>query len=442
MDRLGSAVLERIDELASAATDLVQALVRIDSRNPSLPGVVRSDVIGGETRVNDLLEGAYRGAGLAVTRVATDPERSNLVGIRRGSGGGRSLALSGHVDTVAPIDPERWSNGDPWDPQLVDGRIYGIGTTDMKGAGAAMWMVAQALEDCAIELRGDLQLHSVVGEEMMEHELGTSAVIRAGYRTDAAIVTEPSSLPHALSINIAAPSLLAFTVSVVGKATHSGNRPLTKRVGADGTLIGVNAVEKVIPLIQALQQLEQEWGLSMAHPVFPHGWFSIGPNILQADAGSPFPAFLADRARVECVAWHSPVLDPEVVKAQIGAQLHHAAQLDPWLRQHPPTINWNVAWQGYEQPWSSPIAQTMVAAQAVASGVRQPDPSPLQPASFGAACDATFYQAAGIPAIVFGPGDLRIAHAVDEFVRVEELTLSAKALALAVMAWCEARPSG
>jgi len=431
-----AAVVRRIEELAPETVALTQAMVRIDSRNPTLPGVVYDEVIGGETNVNDLLEESYRAAGLTVSRVAEDAQRSNLVGIRKGTGGGRSLALNGHVDTVSPVEPAGWVTGNPWDPQVIDGRLYGIGSTDMKGSGAAMWTVAQALEDCGVQLAGDLHLHSVIGEEMMEHDLGTSAVIRAGNRTDGAIVTEPSSIPYPLSVNSVAPSALVFTLSIVGKATHCGNRPLATRPGGPGASIGVNAVEKVIPLVQALQQLEAEWSVEMRHPDFSHGWFTIGPNVLHADAGMPFPASLADRARVEYVAWHSPTIDPELVKAQIAAQVHHAAQLDPWLRDNPPELTWHLSWQGYEQPWSAPITQTMVAAHAEISGTRQPDPTPDYPSNFGAACDATFYQREGIPAVVYGPGELRIAHGMNEFVLVDELTLSAKALALAVLDWC------
>lgn len=430
------AVLERIDALASETVALTQEMVRIDSRNPSLPGVERAEVIGGETRVNDLLEERYRAAGLETSRVAEDPERSNLVGIRRGAGGGRSLALNGHVDTVAPVEPDAWVTGDPWDPQIIDGRLYGIGSTDMKGSGAAMWTVAQALEDCGVTLEGDLHLHAVVGEEMMEHAVGTTAVVKAGNRTEAAIVTEPSSIPYPLSVNSVAPSALVFSVAIVGKATHCGNRPLAMRPGGPGASIGVNAVERIIPLLQCLQELERQWAVDMHHPGFPHGWFTIGPNVLHADAGMPFPASLADRGRIDYVAWHSPGIDPEDIKQSIRDQVHHAAQLDPWLRANPPAVTFHISWPGYEQPWNAPITQTMVAAHAEVTGARQPDPTPDHPSNFGAACDSTFYQWEGIPSIVYGPGELRIAHGIDEFVLVDELTTSAKALAVAVLDWC------
>ena len=168
----------------------------MNSVNPEFAGVRREDVIGGETRVNEILRERYEQAGLETHWVAPDPERQNLVGVRRGrSSGGRSLALNGHVDTVPPVDPDGWVNGSPWNPEIRDERLFGIGSTDMKGSDTAMWLVAQALADAGVELDGDLLLHSVVGEETMQHELGTSAVLEAGFAADAAIVTEPTSIP-------------------------------------------------------------------------------------------------------------------------------------------------------------------------------------------------------------------------------------------------------
>ncbi len=89
-----------------------------------------------------------------------------------------------------------------------------------------------------------------------------------------------------------------------------------------------------------------------------------------------------------------------------------------------------------ETPWQHPLTQTMVAAHEAASGEPVPDPSPEHPVNFGAASDASFYEAAGIPAIVYGPGDLKIAHCRDEYVLVDEVVLGAKALAGAVIDWC------
>ena len=195
-------VLACIDARREDAVELLQELVRVNSVNPEFAGVRREDVIGGETRANEILRERYEQAGLETHWVAPDPERRNLVGVRKGrNGGGRSLALNGHVDTVPPVDPDDWVNGSPWNPEIRDERLYGIGSTDMKGSDTAMWLVAQALADAGVELEGDLLLHSVVGEETMQHELGTSAVLEAGFTADAAIVTEPTSIPYPLTVS-------------------------------------------------------------------------------------------------------------------------------------------------------------------------------------------------------------------------------------------------
>src|SRR5881396_2088127 len=144
MDELGQRVLDRIEALRHDGVALLDELVRIDSTNPSFAGVDRAAVIGGETRCNEVLRGRYEQAGLETHWVAPDRERRNLVGVRKGRGSeGRSLALNGHVDTVPPVDPDGWVTGSPWNPEIRDERLYGIGSTDMKGSDTAMWLVAQ-----------------------------------------------------------------------------------------------------------------------------------------------------------------------------------------------------------------------------------------------------------------------------------------------------------
>ena len=299
-------VLARIDSLQADAVALLGELVRVNSTTPNLPGVVREDVIGGETRVNEILAERYGQAGLETHWVAKDPERRNLVGVRKGSGAGRSLALNAHVDTVAPVEPDGWLCGSPWNPEIRDGRLYGLGSTDMKASGVAMWAVAQALDDEGVQLAGDLQLHSVVGEEMMEHPLGTTAVIEAGFRTDGAVVTEPSSYPQALTVSPVAAGVWILRIVVHGLSTHAGNRPLVIRPGGPGESIGVNALEKAVLIVNGLRELEAEWGLTKSHPHFSPGFFTIGANVFRADPGIPFPAYLPNRASVEYVIWYPP----------------------------------------------------------------------------------------------------------------------------------------
>ncbi len=436
MSEASDRVLARLDALRGDTVALLSELVRVDSTTPNLPGVVREDVIGGETKVNQILHERYIRAGLDAHWVAEDPERRNLVGVRQGTGGGRSLALNAHVDTVAAVEPDTWLCGSPWNPEIREGRLYGLGSTDMKASGAAMWAVAQALHDEEIKLAGDLQLHSVVGEEMMEHPLGTTAVIEAGFRTDAAIVTEPSSYPKPLTISPVAAGVWILRIVVHGLATHAGNRPLVIRPGGPGEAIGVNALEKAVLIVNGLQELERDWGLTKTHPHFSPGFFTIGANVFHADPGVPFAAYLPNRAFVDYVIWYPPQQSASEVADEIEEYVLRLCRLDPWLREHPPELEWVNNWPPMETAWDHDLTQTMVRAHETVSGRGVAAPDPAHPVNFGAASDGSFYEAAGIPAVVYGPGDLKIAHCKDENVVLDDAVLAAKALALAVIDWC------
>jgi acetylornithine deacetylase len=306
----------------------------------------------------------------------------------------------------------------------------------MKSSAAAMWAVAQALADEGARLAGDLQLHSVVGEEMMEHGLGTTAVVRAGFRADGAIVTEPTSYPSPLTVSPVAAGVWILRVVVHGKATHCGNRPLAIRPGGPGDAIGVNALEKAIRIVGWLQELEDDWGLVKSHPHFSPGFFTIGANLLHADPGVPFPTYFPNRAVIEYVIWYPPQEDAQDVARQVEEHVLAGCRLDTWLRNQPPAFEWVNNWPPLETPWEHPLVQAMARGHEAATGERVGAPSPERPVNFGAASDGSFYEDEGIPAVVYGPGDLKIAHCKDEYVLLDEVTTAAKALAAAVLDWC------
>jgi acetylornithine deacetylase/succinyl-diaminopimelate desuccinylase-like protein len=436
-ERAREGVFVRIDALRDEGIALLSELVATNSVNPAFAGVVREEVIGGETRCNEILAERYAAAGLEGHWVAEDPERRNLVGVRKGVGGGRSLALNGHVDTVPPVEPESWATGDPWRAELRGGRLHGIGSTDMKGADTAMWLAAQALHDEGVALRGELQLHSVVGEETMQHELGTTACVLAGFRTDAAVVTEPTSVPSPLTVSPVAAGNWYFRVVVEGKATHCGNRAEAIRPGGAGDAIGVNALEKGVKVVTWLQELEQQWGMTKSHPYFMPGFFSLLPGVFHADPGLDIPFYFPNRAEIAYSCWYPPQATAQEIRDEIEEYVLGASRLDPWLRDHPPRFHWLNNWPPADTPWEHPIVQTMVRGHEAASGEPVPAPSPRHPVAFGAASDASFYEAAGIPSVVYGPGEVRLAHCKDESVSVDEVVAAAKGLAACVMEWCE-----
>jgi len=430
------AVLGAVEHRRSEAVDLLRRLVAVNSVNPSFPGVESESVIGGETRCNELLEPMFQAAGFATHWVHADERRGNLVAVREGAAGGRSLIMNGHVDTVPPVDPEGWLAGDPWTPLVEDDRLYGLGSTDMKGGLCAMWLVAQALADVGVELAGDLIVQCVVGEETWEHELGTTACVRAGFAADGAIVTEPTSVPKPLRICVVSAGLWALKITVEGKSTHAGNRPLAIRPGGEGDAVGVNALEKGIKVVQAIQELESEWGITKNHPYFPAGFFNLLPGVFYADAGFPVPYYFPDRAEIQYDVWYDPRETAEECAGEVERFVLAMSEMDTWLRVHPPRFEWLRHYPPLDTRWDHPLTQAMVRAHEAATGKAVPPPSIHEPVNFAAAMDGSWLQAAGIPTIVFGPGDIRIAHGKDEFVELDEIAEAARSLALVVLEWC------
>ena len=118
--------------------------------------------------------------------------------------------------------------------------------------------------------------------------------------------------------------------------------------GEDRAHLGVNAIDKVFVIYEALNRLEEEWAETKRHPLFPNGKFSLLPGVIH---GSPYgidvPFFLSEQARIEyCVMFH-PGDDCATAKAEIERQIDLAAQMDPWLREHPPVVEWKLEWQPY-----------------------------------------------------------------------------------------------
>src|ERR1700729_195991 len=127
------AVTDAVDGLRAELIRRVSEVVRIESVNPKYPGQVYEDVVGGEGRVSAYMADVYREIGCEVELVSVETGRDKSVGVLRGIGGGRSLIFNGHVDVVPPGDPANWKSGSPFSGRVDGDRIWGRGSTDMKG---------------------------------------------------------------------------------------------------------------------------------------------------------------------------------------------------------------------------------------------------------------------------------------------------------------------
>ena len=222
--------------------DLAARLVAIDSINPGL-----IEGAAGERELAGYVADWCTRAGLDVELVGP-AERPSVIAIARGSGGGRSLLLNAHLDTVGVAGMDA-----PLEPRVEDGRLYGRGAYDMKGALAAILDAAAKVEN----LRGDVIVTAVADEELAS--IGTAAVLER-VLADAAIVVEPTELKLA----VAHKGFVGFELETHGVAAH-GSRPH----------LGVDAIAKIGPVLVALKALDGRLQAGAQHPL-------VGPGSVHA----------------------------------------------------------------------------------------------------------------------------------------------------------------
>jgi acetylornithine deacetylase len=345
-----------------------------------------------------------------------------------GSGAGRDLLLNGHIDVVPVGDEEAWTTP-PWDPAVRGGQVYGRGAVDMKGGLCCALYAAKAIRDAGIRLRGRLTVASVIGEE--DGGTGTLATILRGHSADGAVVVEPTRL-HVVAAQAGS---LMFRLTVHGLSAHGCVREE-----------GVNAVEKFVPLFAALRRLEAErCGVQ-------------GGTGDAAVAGDPrSPLFTGYRlpwpievGTVRAGDWASSVPDTLVAEGRFGVAvgedvatarraledaIARAAAADPWLAEHPPEVGW---WGGrFDPAVTDPTHPVVTALTGAAADVTGSAP-PLEGVTYGA--DMRLLVNVGhIPTVLFGPGDVRVAHMPDEFVPIVDLRTAAETLVLTALRFCGVR---
>lgn len=338
-----------------------------------------------------------------------------------------SLLINGHIDVAEVGDPARWSVP-PFAGTLRDGRLYGRGAADMKGGLAAALFALQVIREQGIALAGDVIIESVVGEE--QGEPGTRRCIERGYRADFAIVPEPTEL----SI-VGQGGVITGWIEIISPETlHDGMRART--IHAGGGVLGANAIEKMILVIEALERLERHWAVVKQYPGFPPGSTTINPAVIE---GGRHPAFLADRCALWITVHFYPNEQWQDVVAEIESFVLAAAQSDPWLRLHPPRFRWGgesmlvdrgEIFPAAPLPLHHPGLLTLRQAHAQIWG--------NEPATgmWPSVSDAGWLADAGIPTVVYGPGSLTQAHTVDEWVSVEALLGFSHVLAEFIVRWC------
>jgi acetylornithine deacetylase len=428
------AIVQAVEARRDDLVDLTRALVSYRSENPKL-------LVGAEAQERGReQEGACQSAiaahlaelGAEIDRFEALPGREDVVGTIRGAGGGRSLILNGHVDVVPAGDLSAWPH-DPWGGEVADGRLWGRGSCDMKGGVAAGIVALRALRDGGVRLRGDVVFQSVVDEETGGP--GTVAALERGHRADAAIVLEPTSR----AVMPVEGGVMWLRVVVRGVSGHSAVRYRSVHAGGRGT--AVNAIEKAVKILAAVQELERHWGNTKVHPLMPKGITTINPGVIaggSAGGADGMPGSMSAYSTMPdyCALGLSLKFLPdervEDVRSAFEDYIRRVADADPWLRVHPPEIEWSVGGVTFppsELALDHPLAVAVADAHRIALG--EPEWR-----GFEAVSDLAWIAQAGIPGLLYGPGDAVQAHTSAEYVEVDDLVDAAKVVALALVSWC------
>ncbi len=376
----------------------LEILVSTDSVNPSLvPGGA------GETGIAAATTGLLEAAGLEAVRFEPEPGRPSVVGRLKGAGTGPGLMLNAHYDTVGVEGMV-----EPFEPRIEDGRLFGRGAFDMKGALAACIEAARALTEAGIGLGGDLLVAAVADEEYAS--LGTSDLVarreRGELRFEAAIVTEPTDL----GLCVAHRGFTWLEVRTKGRAAH-GSR---YREGVDANLRMGRVLARLEALLDNLQARP-------GHPLL--GPPSLHAALLEGGVGistyAPESTLRIERRTV-----------PPETRADVEAEL---ARILAGLEAEDPEFEaeWSTLFhrEPFETSPEAPIAT--VVARAVEAALGRP------PAVIGDSpwMDSALLAAAGVDTIVIGPGGGG-AHAAVEWVDVDSCVRLAEILAGSAVRYC------
>ncbi len=376
------------------AVALTTALLEFDSRNPALaPGAP------GEGPVAHMLADILAGWGFDVQLTQVAPGRPNVIA-RAGRPGGRSLLLNGHLDVVGVegmIHP-------PFVPTQRNGRLYGRGAADMKGGVAAMCVAARAAMEHGLD--GEVIVAAVIDEEYTS--LGTRHLVASEVHADAAIVTEPTRL----AICPAHRGFVWAEVDVHGRAAHGSRYDL-----------GVDAITHAALFIAELDRVQREELAKEEHPLL--GRASLHASTIRGGTGlSTYPESCT-------VALERRTIPGEVAPIFLR-EIERACDA---VRARDGSFRASVRLTGAQGPSNVPADAPIVRAleQALVTEQRSPVVEGMP-----AWTDCAILNEAGIPAVCFGPGDIALAHAAEEYIPVEEIEAAARVLHRVILDWCNA----
>ena len=392
---------EEVPELRipnDSAVEILKKLVSVNSVNPDIGGGP------GEAEIAAEIEGMLRSWGIDVHTQELPGNRTNVVGVLKGTGGGRSLMLSGHMDTVGVKNMEI----DPFKPLIRNGNLYGRGSCDMKGGLAGILAAARAIKESEFGLKGDLFVSGVADEEYVS--VGTEKLVEE-FKTDGAIVGEPTRM----GVGIAHMGYLWIDVETRGRAAH-GSVP---EKGHDAI---ADMAEIVHELGQTRSALEKK-----THPLL--GSPKIHTSTIEGGAAwSLVPDFCHLRVERRTLPGESTADGLREVRraAKLAAAKHRGVSS---------SVSLNFARSPFEVDSRDYVSRCVMEACK----------SVLDRAAFVGVTywsDASIFLNKGkMETCLFGPGDIKLAHSPLEYVPVKEVQDSAAVYAQTALRFCGIGPT-
>ncbi|MGP4039723.1 acetylornithine deacetylase [Gracilibacillus sp. D59] len=413
---LANLVEERKDELKQILSDLISfPTVSPPARNTS--------------EIQAYIAEYLEGLDFQTERWDVFPNDPNLVGIKKGmqSESYNSLIINGHIDVAEVGDDSSWTVP-PFSLTEKAGFLYGRGVSDMKGAIACTLFAVKLLHEEGINLKGDLQIQTVIGEEV--GEAGTLSCIEKGYNADFALVVDGSNREiHGQG------GVITGWITVKSKQVYHD----AMRAELNDTGKGASAIEKMTKIIDSLRALEQEWAETKQYPGFKKGTTTINPAVIE---GGRHPAFVADQCRLWITVHFYPGEDYQEVAEEIESYLTQSVENDPWFQDNPLLFEWGgksmIVDRGEVFP-SAKIDPEHPAMKLLQQSHFTVEQETTTIGMSKTVTDAGWFGDAGIPTAIYGPGKLNEAHSVDEKIEWDELITFTKTLLTFISSWCNAK---
>jgi len=394
VNSIEESIIQHIHKNQKKIISFVQEMVRIPS------------VTGEEDKIGKAFYQKMKNIGLdEVEIIEAEPGRPNVIGRLKGVKKGKKLMFNGHMDVV-PYGPlEEWDYP-PCSGKIINGRMYGRGTVDMKSGTSASVLAVEIIKELGIPLKGEVLLTAVCDEEVGGAK-GIKYLIEKGYiKADMGINCEATNLK---TLDIAHKGIYQCDVTIYGKAIH-GSRPW----------LGINAIDKAVDVLNRIKILEEQLKLRK-HPLLNHPTINVGTI-----QGGTVVNMIPSLCKMEINRRIIPGESFDIAEKEIQAILDHLSKEDPDFRAELKSKNINMP--VLDVPSDASVVKSIQKAHKLVKG------EDLPIGGKDAGTDAAWIVAAtGIPMPIYGPGDyLKHSLAANESIALKDIIDAVKVYALTI----------